>query len=273
MGGRPAYTFADVVQLKAAKELVDRGVPMQRVRKSLEALRERLPEADRKGARLRVASDGESLVVCDGEHAFETDSGQVVFSFALAELDRRMAEIVSLREPERETAHRDPSRTAHAWFLEGRRCEEHSDLQGAQAAYEKALALDPGLAAAHTNLGNLWFGAGRLEDAGACYERALASDPDQPEATFNSAHLHERQGRPDLAMAFYRRALRVAPDYADAHFNLAMLLDRSAQSDFARHHFQCFLRLCDGENSPYTRLAQERVACFLTRADDWIETD
>jgi DNA-binding transcriptional MerR regulator len=57
-GGRFFYTFQDLVSIKAAKELLDLGIPVQRVRKALDALRAGLPASTNPTSRLKVCSDG-----------------------------------------------------------------------------------------------------------------------------------------------------------------------------------------------------------------------
>jgi tetratricopeptide (TPR) repeat protein len=265
--GKPVYTFADLVQLKAAKELVERGLPVQRVRKSLDALRKLAPDLERPLSRLRVASDGDAVVVTE-DGSFEALSGQALFEFDVDALGARAAEIVRLSAAAESAARprhlaavpsKDGARSAYAWFREGLRHEDRGENVEAEAAYERALGLDGRLAAAHTNLGNLRFSAGRHDEARASYARALALDPEQPEAIFNSAYLHERMGEQDVALALYRRATRLSPDFADGHLRLALLLDEGGQRDDAREHFRRFLELCKGERSKYVELARSRV--------------
>ena len=86
-GGRGSYTFQDLVGLKTAKELLDRGVTLQRVRRNLEALRAQLPHIERPLASLRIVSDGDRLVVIDEQARFEPTTGQLVMDFALAPLE------------------------------------------------------------------------------------------------------------------------------------------------------------------------------------------
>src|SRR4029434_9139379 len=50
-GGRALYTFEDLIGVKVAKELLDGGLPLQRVRRNLDALRSALPEVTRPLAR------------------------------------------------------------------------------------------------------------------------------------------------------------------------------------------------------------------------------
>ena len=46
-GGHARYAFEDLVALKTAKRLIDAGVSVQRIRKSIRALRELLPSVER----------------------------------------------------------------------------------------------------------------------------------------------------------------------------------------------------------------------------------
>src|SRR3954465_4653835 len=84
-GGRPVFSFQDLVSVKAAKELVDRGFKAAEIRKAIEGVRAALPPLARPLDRIRVAFDGPRLVVVDDDTAFEP-TGQRVFDFGLAEL-------------------------------------------------------------------------------------------------------------------------------------------------------------------------------------------
>jgi tetratricopeptide (TPR) repeat protein len=258
--GKRLYTFGDLVGMKAAKELLDRGIPLQRVRKNLQALREALPQLERPLQQLRVCSDGEQLVVAHRERAFEPVSGQLVLDFEIDDLRSRVAELLELKpEPEppapsageiRATpaslAAASPGEptTAYEWFLQGCAHDRDPDAASlAQAAYERAIVLDDSLAAAHTNLGNVLYQRGDRAAARRCYQRACELDPDQPEARFNLANLHDDDGRLELAVAEHRRALGANPDFADAHFNLALALERLGSHTQALAHWQRYLEL------------------------------
>jgi tetratricopeptide (TPR) repeat protein len=258
--GKRLYTFGDLVGVKAAKELLDRGIPLQRVRKNLQALREVLPQLERPLQQLRVCSDGEQLVVAHRDRAFEPVSGQLVLDFEVDDLRSSVAELLELRPesaahapaageicatpPGLTPASREEPTTAYEWFLRG--CSHDSDPDAepvAQAAYERAIALDASLAAAHTNLGNLHYRRGDRGAAQRCYQRACELDPDQPEARFNLANLHDDDGALELAVAEHRRALGANPDFADAHFNLALALERLGSRTQALAHWQRYLEL------------------------------
>jgi len=249
--GKPVFTFQDLVSIKAAKELVDRGFKAAEIRKALESVRASLPHIDRPLDRIRVAFDGDRLVVVDDGSAFET-TGQRVFDFGLAELRSSAQQIAEVR-PRAQTpvgTPAAPKRTAYDWFAEGTLREVAGDAEAdarAEACYQQALALDAGLAAAHTNLGSIAHRRGDAAEARAAFERALAIDPDQVEARFNLANLILESGDLELAVAEFRRVLQVAPDFADGHYNLAVALERLGGRAQARAHLERYLALEHGE--------------------------
>src|ERR1043165_1026214 len=77
-GGRFYYTFRDLWAVKAAKDLLAAGLTAQKVRKNLEALRRALPGDAHPALRLRLCSDGESIVALEDDVAFVPGTGQVV---------------------------------------------------------------------------------------------------------------------------------------------------------------------------------------------------
>ena len=259
-GGKPVFSFQDLVSVKAAKELVDRGFKAAEIRKAIEGVRAKLPHLDRPLDRIRVAFDGTRLVVVEDESAFEP-TGQRVFDFGLAELADKLgytppqnvaaapapAAAVPLPESPRPDKAKGkgaftPARSAYDWFVEGTRAEGADDAR-AEACYREALALDPGLAAARTNLGGLAYRSGNTGAARDAFEAALALDPDQPEARFNLANLVLEDGDLELAVAEFRRVLQADPEFADAHFNLAVALERLGGRSQARAHLERYLAL------------------------------
>jgi tetratricopeptide (TPR) repeat protein len=243
-GGKPVFTFQDLVSIKAAKELVDRGFKAAEIRKALESVRASLPHVDRPLDRIRVAFDGDRLVVVDEGGAYET-TGQKVFDFGLAELRTSAQKIAEVRPRSQTPDGTQPAakRTAYDWFAEGTLREAAGDDASAEAAYQQALSLDAGLAAAHTNLGGVAHRRGDANEARAAFERALALDPDQVEARFNLANLILESGDLELAVAEFRRVLQIAPDFADGHYNLAVALERLGGRAQARAHLERYLSL------------------------------
>lgn len=278
-GGRQLFNFQDLVSVKAAKELADRGFKASEVRKALDAVRASLPHIDRPLDRIRVSFDGQALVVVDEGGAYDV-TGQRVFDFGLGDLARRITDVgqggavlvVTPLSPVTDLgADADGApgpgeavRSAYDWFVEGTRLEGRPDIAGsdeqAASAYRRALALDPGLAPAHTNLGNIAYRRGDRGRARESFQTALALDPDQPEARFNLANLILEEGDLELAVAELRRVLQVAPEFADAHFNLAVALERLGGRAQARAHLERYLKLEPEPAAPWAEQARELIA-------------
>ena len=241
--GRPCYTFRDLVSIKVAAGLLAAGLPLQRVRRSLDALRLRLPQAGDPLSTMRVCCDRDRVVVVTDEGNFDAATGQLLLDFDIASLRRDVAEVLAIPGLGSSGADEETS-TAYGWYLRAREYEarwQGTDIddelvQNAKRAYEMALDLDPDLAAAWTNLGSLLAELGDLDAARDHFDRALSCDAEQPEARLNLAELALRQGDAELAIAGFRHVLRLAPDFVEAHYGLARaLLDVGGRSQALAH--------------------------------------
>ena len=90
-GGHARYTFEDLVALKAAKRLIDAGVSVQRIRKSIRALRRTLPAVERPLTELILVATGDVLLAFKDGTAFDAISGQE-WVFEVAEFQREVDE-------------------------------------------------------------------------------------------------------------------------------------------------------------------------------------
>ncbi len=86
-GGHGRYTFEDLVALKAAKRLIDAGVSVQRIRKSIRALKGILPTVRKPLAELVLVATGDVVLAFRDGTAFDAISGQE-WVFEVAELQR-----------------------------------------------------------------------------------------------------------------------------------------------------------------------------------------
>jgi DNA-binding transcriptional MerR regulator len=75
-GGHHRYTFEDLVALRAAKQLIDAGVSVQRIRNSIGSLRRLLPEVQKPLTELVLVATGDLVLVLHQGSAFEAVSGQ-----------------------------------------------------------------------------------------------------------------------------------------------------------------------------------------------------
>lgn len=83
------YSFRDLIQFKVAKFLRDKGISLQKMRKSLNYLRKHLPEIEKPLAQMRFLTDGETIFVLTNEDQKIIDTlkkGQYVFSIAIESL-------------------------------------------------------------------------------------------------------------------------------------------------------------------------------------------
>lgn len=252
-GRRRCYTFQDLVSVRAAKALIDAGLPLQRVRRSVDSLRALLPKVTRPLTELRVLADGNSVVVRDAQGRFEPSTGQGVLDF----------ELNALRDDVVRTLRRhgelDPKRrTAYELYLEGCRLDEdEATFAQAEDMYRRAIELDPELANALTNLGNVRFRRGFPKDAEELYRSALAIDADQPEAYYNLGFLYYERGDASAAVPCFERAVETDPAFADAHFNLAMALEEVGKRTRARRHWQIYLQL--EPHGPWAEVARRHL--------------
>jgi tetratricopeptide (TPR) repeat protein len=238
ISGRRYYTFQDLIGIRAARELLDEGVPLRNVHKSLRALRDSLPKVSRPLSSLRIVADGQTLVVRDDRGAYDPLTGQLVLDFEVTSLRDDVVRV--LKRSGRENEHR----RAYESYLEGCKLdEEEGTYEAAEAAYRRAIELDPSLANALTNLGNLMFKRDRLTEAEQLYVRALKIDPEQPEAYYNLGFLLFERGQMTQAIESFERALVSDPSFADAHFNLAMAYQEQGKGSLARPHWEAYLKL------------------------------
>lgn len=92
-GSSRLYSFLDLVQMRVAKALLDGGVSLQKIRKSLEYLRAHAPEVRKPLAEMRFITDGDTIFVLTKDKDRIVDAlqgGQLVFSIALGDLVKEL---------------------------------------------------------------------------------------------------------------------------------------------------------------------------------------
>jgi tetratricopeptide (TPR) repeat protein len=130
------------------------------------------------------------------------------------------------------------------WFARGIALEEDPNTQpDAISAYHQVLAIDPAHAAAHINLGTLYYNRQDFALAEKHYRQAIEADSRYSLAYFDLGNVLDETGRVQEAISTYKTALQLAPTYADAHYNLALALEKARQPRKALHHWQAYTRL------------------------------
>jgi Tfp pilus assembly protein PilF len=249
-GGRFYYTFNDLIAVKSAKDLLATGMPLQRVRKNVEALKQALPGDTHPTTKLRVCCDGETIVALADDIAFQPIGGQVVMAFNVPSFGEHVMQTLAMPRVEAVPAPVDDNpteahggTTAYRNFVEACAAEDRGESDVAEHLFRQALDLEPNMAAALTNLGNLVYRQGELNEARSLYERALEHEPNQPEARYNLANLLQDLGETELAISELRRVCAAAPEFADAHYNLGIMLAHVGGTTQARHHLERYLEL------------------------------
>lgn len=250
-GGRFYYTFCDLVAVKAAKDLLAADIPLQKARKAVEALKKALPGDTHPHSKLRVCSDGDTIVALADDVAFEPIGGQVVMAFTVPSFGEHISEVLAMprvdpaapSQVEDSPTEANGGTTAYRHFVEACAAMDRDDLQTAEHLFRQAIDLEPHMAAALTNLGNLVYRQGELEEARKLYERALEHDPNQPEARYNLANLLDDLGETDLAIAELRKVCAAAPEFADAHYNLGLMLAQVGGTSQAKQYLERYLEL------------------------------
>jgi tetratricopeptide (TPR) repeat protein len=237
--GELIFGFQDLVILRTAGELTAARIPARKVRNALARLREQLPQG-RSLTAVRIAADGERVVVRDGDAVWNPESGQSLFDFAVSEIAEQ-AEPIARRIAE-EARENQADIDAEEWYELG--CElEFSAIDEARDAYRRAVELNPHHADAHVNLGRLLHEEGECEAAAAHYRIALSIEPAHATASFNLGVALEDLEQVDGAVAAYERALQLDPDNADCHFNLAGICEDRGDKTGAFRHLKAYRRL------------------------------
>ncbi len=226
------YSFFELLQLKKLRDLSSRRVRPAVIRQSLQAMQKAvsgmenpLIEAGTFSARGRLAFRHDGTAV-------DPVSGQFVMDF-----NRRA--VVSAKVKSMHAAE-----TAAEWFAKGISLEEDpaSHLEAIEA-YQQALGLDPAHAAAHINLGTLYYNRQNYAMAESHYRQAIEVDPKYALAYFDLGNVLDETGRLQEAIRSYKQALLLAPTYADAHYNLALAYEKLKQPRRALPHWRAYIKL------------------------------
>jgi tetratricopeptide (TPR) repeat protein len=263
-GGRFYYTFCDLVATKSAKDLMATGMDVAKIRKLVDGLRKALPDDTTPTMKRRICCDGETIVVLADDAAFEPLGGHIVMAFALPSFGEHVAQVLSTPRmvdvahaegsgPTPKVVEDNPTDanggvTAYRYFIEACAAEDRGDSDTAEHLFRQVIDLEPSMAAAHTNLGNLLYRQNEMSEARRHYERALECEPSQPEARYNLANVLEDLGEIELAIAELRRVCVMSPEFADAHYNLGIMLAQVGGQAQARQHLERYLELDNGSD-------------------------
>ena len=236
--GEYRFDFQDVVLLRTAKGLLDADVSARKAYKILLKLKRELSHVDSL-ASVRIFADGSNVVVRDDNQLWDAESGQAQLDFSVAEL---VDNVASLANRNLIIAKEGDDLDSDEWYNLGLDLEE-VDPARAPEAYKRAIALNPGNADAHVNLGRLMQLKGDLKLAKRHYEDALDAVPNHQLAFYNLGTLFDELDEVDQAAEYYRRA----PSVPDAHYNLARISELKGDELAAQRHLKRYRALLDAE--------------------------
>jgi tetratricopeptide (TPR) repeat protein len=227
------FSFQDLMLLRTAHGLQTAKIAPGRIVRSLARLKATLP-AQLPLTGLRITAIGSDVAVRARDGRWQAASGQLLMDFDVAPVAGSLALI--------EHAERDDAR---AWFERAARLEA-TDPAAAEAAYLKALKLEPGHADAYVNLGAMWSEAGRHAETVLLSQQALHHCPDVALIHYNRGVALDHLERLHEAQAAYEAALALDPQLADAHYNLGRLREQLGDARGALRHFNAYRRLQRG---------------------------
>ena len=116
----------------------------------------------------------------------------------------------------------------------------------AQACYQAALEFAPDVAGLHNNLGLIHLGAGRLPEAEQCFKKALQLDSDFSAATNNLGRLYSERRQYETAISCFRAALALDPGHIHASINIGLALGELGQHEQALAQLETCHRAAPG---------------------------
>ena len=187
------------------------------------------PLCDLAEAMVRL-QDGDAAVAA-WMKVVSADPGHVRAWHGLGELFERVGALNEAVDCFSAAVDADPTAARHLRL--GRALQEAGQPVPAANAYQAALALDRGLAAAWFNLGGVLVGTGQLKEAARCYQEVTAIDPGHGRAWCNLGVVCRNLGALEQAERALRRAVGTDARYALALANLAGVLETLNRTDEA----------------------------------------
>jgi Flp pilus assembly protein TadD len=158
---------------------------------------------------------------------------------------------------ERAVAVSPESAVAHSNL--GAALQAEGDLDRAAEHFAEAVRLAPRFAGAHGNLGQARLLQGRVDEALASLRHAVALDPELASAHSALGALLARQGDLADATRHFRALVALEPEWADGHYSLGLARAAAGALADAAIHFRTALRLHPGHR-------QARLQLLLTGA-------
>lgn len=160
---------------------------------------------------------------------------------------RGVLEILLSLEPTKYIASEVLNYLGYLFSLENR-------YQEGQTCLERALRMNPNLAEAWYNLGNIAFHQKHLDEALACYERAAASDPEMSSAFTQIGLTLLEMGKICNADKPLLKALEIDPSEHLAHLGLSEFYRRTRKGESALKHAKMAIKIEPQDPNAYNIL-------------------
>ena len=232
-----SYSFFDLLQIKKVRDLCARKVRPAVIRESLQAMQKQVAGMENPLIEAGSFTTGHRVAFRHQGKLVEPIAGQFMFDFSPLE-KVVMSTPISTPRPE------SPPSDVNDLFARGIALEEDPNTQAqAIAVYQKVLELDPAHAAAHINLGTLYYNRQEYPLAEKHYRQAIEVDQRYALAYFDLGNVLDETGRVPEAIQTYNTALQLAPTYADAHYNLALAYEKIKEPRKALRHWRAYVKL------------------------------
>ena len=249
------YSFFDLLQIKKVKDLCARKVRPAVIRQSLEAMQKQVAGMENPLLEAGAFSTGHRVTFRHEGKLLEPIAGQFVLDFSPEQKVLSRTPVVPLRP---EPADQDVAEL----FSRGIALEEDPQTHSESiATYLKVIEREPTHAAAHINVGTLYYNRQEYGLAEKHYRAAIESDTRYALAYFDLGNVLDETGRVQEAIQTYKTALQLAPTYADAHYNLALAYEKMRQPRKALGHWRAYIKL--DTSSPWAIHARNQIQRIL----------
>jgi len=248
------YSFFDLLQVKKVRDLCGMRVRPAVIRRSLEAMLKQASGMQNPLLEAGAYLSGHRVAFRHEGRLLEPIAGQFMFDFASEETKI----VTSPRRTGPELVVTDVADL----FARGIVLEEDPSTQSeAIGVYHKVLDMDPQHAAAHINLGTLYYNRHEYALAEKHYRSAIQIDSRYALAYFDLGNVLDETGRIEEAINTYRTAIQLAPTYADAHYNIALAYEKVREPRKALQHWRAYVKL--DTTGPWTVHAKHQIQRIL----------
>jgi tetratricopeptide (TPR) repeat protein len=248
------YSFVDLAQIKKVRDLCAQRVRPAVIRQSLDAMQKQVAGmsnplleagAYQSGRRVAFRHQGLLLEPIAGQFMldFSSEETKVVTSPTRNGPELVVTDVIDL-------------------FTRGIVLEEDPSTQSeAIGIYLKVVEMDPTHAAAHINVGTLYYNRQEYSLAEKHYRAAIKIDPRYALAYFDLGNVLDETGRIEEGIDTYKIAIQLAPTYADAHYNIALAYEKMRAPRKALQHWRAYVKL--DTTGPWTIHAKHQIQRIL----------